>query len=220
MNTSAKTQTKSLLGNSLFLATALSIGLLTGCASVDNTRATPTIEQNPAQRGAVSGVGIEQQDIAAMTDRMMRDMLANPTLANQNPPPQVIVDGEYFVNESSQRLNKNQITDRLRVELNRASRGRMVFVGRHYSDMVAQERELKREGVVDVGTTGMTRAQAGGDYRLGGRISSLDSRDTRTGLTQRYSQITFEMVDLERGVIVWSGMYEFSRAAGDDVIYR
>ena len=196
------------------------IGTFAGCASVDNTRATPTIEQNPAQRGAVSGVGIESQDIISMTDRMVRDMLANPMLANQNPPPQVIVDSEYFINESSQRLNKNQITDRLRNELNRASRGRLVFVGRHYSDMVAHERELKREGVVDVGTTGLTQAQAGGDYRLGGRITSLDSRNTQTGLVQRFNQINFEMVDLERGVIVWTGIYDFSRAAGDDVIYR
>jgi PBP1b-binding outer membrane lipoprotein LpoB len=194
--------------------------LISACAGVDNTKATPTIEQNPAQRGAVSGVGIEAQDITSMTDKMMRDMLASPTLANQNPPPQIIIDSEYFENESSQRLNKNVITDRLRVELNRASRGRMVFVGRHYSDMVAHERELKREGVVDVGTTGLTQAQAGGDYRLGGRINSMDSRDSRTGLVQRYNQITFEMMDLERGVIVWSGIYEFSRAAGDDVIYR
>jgi hypothetical protein len=86
--------------------------------------------------------------------------------------------------------------------------------------MVQQERDLKRQGVTDVGTTGMASSVAGADYRLTGEIASLDSRDTRTGLIQRYNQITFEMVDLESGEIVWSGQYEFERAAADDVMYR
>ena len=96
----------------------------------------------------------------------------------------------------------------------------MTFVGRHFADMVARERELKREGVVDQGTTSLTRAQQGGDYRLGGRITSFDSRSPATGQMSRYNQITFEMVDLETGQIVWSGIYEFLKTAQDDVIYR
>jgi PBP1b-binding outer membrane lipoprotein LpoB len=168
----------------------------------------------------VAGVGIEGQDIVSMTDRMMRDMMSNPTLAAAQRPPQIIVDGEFFENESAQRLNKNAITDRLRVGLNRNAQGRMVFVGRHYAGMVAQERDLKRQGVVDQATTGLTKAQAGGDYRLGGRISSVDSRNPSNGMVQRYNQIIFEIVDLERGTIVWSGIYEFARAAQDDIVYR
>lgn len=156
-----------------------------------------------------------------MTDRMLRDMLSTPSLAGRPTPPRVIVDSEYFTNESSQRLNKNIITDRLRVGLNRASSGRMVFVGREYASMVAQERDLKRTGVTDIGTTGLTKAAAGADFRLGGRIVSLDSiARSGSGLQQRYNQIVFEMVDLETGVIVWSGQYEFQRASADDVVYR
>jgi penicillin-binding protein activator len=85
--------------------------------------------------------------------------------------------------------------------------------------MVATERQLKRTGATDRGTSGLTRAQIGADYRLGGRISSIDSR-SQSGAVQRYNQIVFEMVDLESAEIVWSGIYEFARAAQDDVIYR
>ena len=77
--------------------------------------------------------------------------------------------------------------------------------------------DLKRSGTTDVGTTGLTKAQLGADYRLSGKINSLDSRNTKSGLVQRYTQISFEMTDLESGEIVWSGIYEFSRAAADDV---
>lgn len=178
-------------------------------------------ELDPSARGAVSGVGIESQDIIGMTDRMVRDMLSNPQLAGRQTAPRVIIDDQYFTNESSQRLNKRIITDRLRVNLNRASNGRMMFIGREYAAMVAQERELKRDGTTDVGTTGLTRAQAGADFRLTGRITSEDSAaQDGTGRVQRFNQITFEMVDLENGVIVWSNIYDFSRVAADSVMYR
>jgi len=195
--------------------------LFTACGSpdVENVSGRPTIELDPGTRGPIAGVGIEGQDIVSMTDQMMRDMLGNPILANASAP-QVIVDAEYFQNESSQPLNKNLITDRLRVGLNRAANGRMAFIARHNAAMVAKERDLKRQGVVDVGTTGLTQAQAGGDFRLSGRIASLDQRDSVSGLIQRHNQITFEMVDLERGTIVWSGIYEFARAGQDNVVYR
>jgi len=194
--------------------------LLSACQTVQNTAGTPTTYTDPGQLGPVKGVGIESQDIISMTDQMMRDMLTEPRLANAATPPNVILDGEYFINESSSRINRNQITDRLRVGLQRASQGRMQFVGRHYANMVADERNLKRKGVIDKATTGTAAAQKGGDYRLGGRITSLDARDVKSGMTQRYTQITFEMVDLESGEIVWSGIYEFQKAATDDVIYR
>jgi len=214
-NPRPKTITKSVL--TLGLA-----GFLAACggASVDNSAGVATVSQDPGRAGAVQGVGIEGQDIQSMTDQMVRDMLSNPMLSNPANPPQIIVDSEFFMNDSTQRINKDLITNRLRVNLNRASMGRMVFVGRNYAGMVQRERNLKRDGVVDTGTTGTTQAQAGGDYRLGGTIASADSRDPRTGMMQRYTQITFEMVDLERGVIVWSGMYELSKAAADDVVYR
>jgi hypothetical protein len=96
----------------------------------------------------------------------------------------------------------------------------MEFVGRHYADMVTKERELKRQGVVGRGTLPGADAPKGGDYRLGGRITSLDSRDPKTGMMQRYNQIIFEMVDLESSEIVWSGIYDFAKAAQDNIIYR
>ena len=193
---------------------------LAACQKVDNTAGSPTVYIDPGSSGPVKGVGIESQDIIGMTDQMLRDMLSQPRLANASTPPNVIIDSEYFYNESSSRLNKNSITDRLRVGLNRAAQGRMQFVGRHYADMVEKERQLKRQGTVDQATLPSAKAQKGGDYRLGGRITSLDSRDPKTGMQQRYSQIIFEMVDLESAEIVWSGIYEFGKAGADDIIYR
>jgi PBP1b-binding outer membrane lipoprotein LpoB len=204
------------------LCLALAAIVSSGCATthVENPNGIAPQTFDSAVRGPVSGIGIEGQDIVSMTDQMMRDMLGNPRLVSTARAPRVIIDAEFFANDGAQPINRNTITDRLRVNLNRASQGRMTFVGRQYASMVQQERDLKRQGVTDVGTTGLAKAQAGGDYRLGGRIATVDARNPRTGIVQRYNQVTFEMIDLESSEIVWSGMYEFSRAAADNVIYR
>lgn len=203
----------------VLLATAV---ITSGCVStVNNTRGSASVYTDPqAIAPGAAGVGIDSADIIAATDMMLRDMLANKTLAGQSRPPRIIVDSAYFVNESTSRLNVNNITDRLRVNLNRAANGRMVFVGRHNVGMVEAERELKRSGVVDGGTIRKAQATAGADYRLAGRITSMDAVGTRSGVTSRFTQMTFEMYDLELGTIVWSGIYDFKKAGSDDVIYR
>jgi hypothetical protein len=204
------------------LSAALVLGLtLAGCASgVQNSAGIRARDIDPTVRGPVAGVGIEGQDINSMSDRMVRDMLQSPLLANAATPPQVVVDSQYFTNESSQQIDKNIIVDRLNNDLNNSAHGRMVFVSREAAAMVAQERDLKRQGVTDSGTVGLARAQAGVDYRLVGRITSADQIDRTTGQTQRLTQISFQMIDMERSTIVWSGLYSIDRAAADDVVYR
>jgi PBP1b-binding outer membrane lipoprotein LpoB len=207
---------------SAYLAACL-VPLAAGCQTnppLQNATGVSSMEVDSSRKGPVSGVGVESQDIVSMTDQMMRDMLAEQIFASTGKRPRVIIDSAYFVNESSQAINRNIITQRLMVNLNRAARDRMQFVNRQNTSMVEQERALKRSGTTDVGTTGLARAQLGADYRLSGKINSLDSRNTKTGMVQRYTQISFEMTDLESGEIVWAGIYEFSRAAADDVIYR
>ena len=161
---------------------------------------------------------MESQDIVSMCDKMMRDMMANPLLVSSSDPRRVIVDSAYFSNESSNQINVNLLTDRLRTGLLQSANGRMIFVGRHYADMVEHERTLKQQGVVDGGTNTRTASPMGGDYRMGGRITSLDTY----GATKdsRFTQVVFEMVDLQTGAIVWGGQYSFKKTAEPDVFYR
>ena len=209
-------------GTSWFaMALCASLGALPTMATAEEQRrGSQSRDLDAGMRGPVQGVGIESRDLLAMSDQMVRDLLAMPEIAGRDVPPRVIVDSKYFTNESTQRINRNLITDRLRTNLNRSSDGRLIFINRLNAAMIEEERALKREGVTDVGTTGMTRAQFGADFRLTGNIASQDARDRRTGTIQRFTQITFELVDLETGVIAWSNAYDVARAATDDVVYR
>lgn len=183
-------------------------------------RQPPTVYSSPDSSGAVRGVGTESQDIVSMSDQMMRDLLTVPKLMNNSVPPRVIIDSRHFRNESSEMIDKAMITDRIRVGLSRASAGRIRFLGREYIDAVETERELKDTGRVDVGTTGRTQASGGADYRLVGRIGTRDAINPRTGVHERYSVYTFELLDLEYGDLIWSNLYEFKKATTDHVVYR
>lgn len=185
-----------------------------------NKRGDRSVYSSPDSPGAVRGVGTESQDIVSMSDQMMRELLTVPQLMNAKPSPRIIIDAKHFRNESSEMIDKALITDRIRVGLIRAAQGRVRFVGREYIEATEMERELKDSGQVDVGTTGRTRATAGADYRLVGRIGTRDAVDPRTGVRERFSQYTFELLDLEYGELIWSNLYEFKKATTDNVVYR
>lgn len=204
----------------LIVLLALAASACTPAVRVNNTAGSPTIYEDPSTVGAVAGIGMESQDIMGMTDKMVRDMLANPMLAGRTPAPRVILDAEGLRNEGSTRLNKNMLTERMRIGLMRAANGRILFVSRESADIVAKERDLKRQGMVSQGTLGSAKAQAGADFRLVGRITSQDSMQKGTGMASRYHLVTFEMIDLETGMIVWGNMYEFKKSAADDIVYR
>jgi PBP1b-binding outer membrane lipoprotein LpoB len=209
-------------------ARALIIGTLvlvcvTGCTSttkVVNKPGTPTLYVDTRSPGAVQGVGIESQDVTSMTDTVVRDLLASPQISGRTIAPRVVIDAQYFVNESSSRINKNIITNKIRTGLNRAAAGRIAFVERERTDMVERERTLKREGVVDEGTMGTTSGTYGADFRMAGRITSMDAVDPKSGLQQRTHYIFFSLVDLETGEVAWENEYGFGKASADDVIYR
>lgn len=195
-------------------------GCMVNTTRVDDSPGKASMYEDVNTQGEVAGIGVESQDIYSMTDKMMRDMLATAALAGRSVAPRVIVDDSNFVNESSSIINKKLITERLMINLNRASSGRMVFLERQAAAMVEKERTLKRQGVLSHGTMGSAAAPAGADFSMTGRIMSLSSTSPTTGKMSRYHQISFKMVDLETGIVVWTGMYEFKKTAQDDVIYR
>ncbi len=168
--------------------------------------------------GLVAGVGTESQDIVAVTDAMVRDLLSSPFMAGLSRAPVILIDSERFSIEG-QRINKALIIDRLRIHLQRASRGRLMFVSREAAADVATERDLKERRVTDAGTRNLGDKVAGLDYRMYGRMAVQDKR-AGNGMVERYTQFSFELVDQQRSLSVWANSYEFQKAGRDDAVYR
>jgi len=204
------------------------VGLLVvsflGCQNYKTVRVkgqdgNPSVYIDPGTSGPNKGVGIESQDIISMTDRIVRDILNQPSIFKGQKPPKVIVDAKYFRNESISVINKNIITDMLRNHLVRSARGRILFLGREYVKML--ENQDGGEGVggkVDV--MGGVKKVFEWDYRMGGRITSIHSTNPKTGMRSTFYHFSLELVSAKDGVIVWSGSYDLKKVSREDIIYR
>ena len=197
--------------------------LACGCESqvrIKGSRGAPTVMEDPKTRGVIAGVGIESQDIVAMADLMVRDILRTKEIVNYPQVPRIVIDSANLRNESSSIINKSLFTDILRGELVRAAAGRLEFLAREHAGMTEQEWMLEEAGVVSQGTQGETKQAYGYDYRLGGRIASLDMADPESGFVSRYHQMTFELVERGSGVIRWSMVHKIKKSAQDDITQR
>ena len=170
---------------------------------------------------AISGAGtanVESNDIIGCAKYLIGKMLANPLIVNAGQPRQVIVDAKYFTVESTQRIDKDLVINRLRTELLQAANGRIRFVGRQNANMVEEEKDLAAAGVTGAGTTKSSAKQLGADYRLTGSIRELATN--AGGRLDKYTLMTFEMVDLQTSEIVFSDQYEFKKLQTRPDAYR
>lgn len=165
------------------------------------------------------GVGIESNDITAMTKEMVKDITESSIFLNKVIKPRIIVDSKYFINDSSSIINKDILTDRLRSMLIRSSSGKIIFVGRQNVNMVSKEKSLKQNKVVS-SNSNSNKKILGADFRLTGRITSVDATNPQTGKISRFNQINFEIVSLDTSEIIWSNIYSFEKSGTDAIIYR
>ncbi|MCH2209574.1 MAG: penicillin-binding protein activator LpoB [Lentisphaerales bacterium] len=185
----------------------LTVFLVLGCVHQNQKPAVLPQTVNADSEGI--GIGITSKEIRAMTDEMMRDMLKNPILFPPGKVNLVIVDDAHFRNNSAQRIEKNLIVSRLRVELLRAAQGRMRFIGRHVSSVLEEEQELRKE----------VKRKKTVDFRLTGRFEDQRTRGA-DGTMTNYVQVLFEMIDLHAGEIVWTNMYSFKKKARESEVYQ
>src|ERR1051325_10993632 len=102
--------------------------LLSGCASsgVKNPSGVPVTEMRPDERGFVAGTGVESTDIVSATDKMARQILSIPEIANAQGTPRFIP--EPVINNTRFPINKEIFLTRIRQQLNEKARGKMIFL--------------------------------------------------------------------------------------------
>jgi len=202
----------------LVLGVAAVAAFASGCASsgVKNPSGIPVTEMRPDERGFVAGTGIESQDLVAMTDRMARDILHIPQIANAPTAPRVILDPVN--NETRFPINKDMFLTRIRVELNRKSQGKVIFLARERTSALEKEREMKRAGQVTSSSDPNVQEFKGADYILTGTLQGLTTR-TRAG-TSDYILYVFHLIDTRTSEMVWEDSAEIKKQGLEDAAYR
>ena len=166
------------------------------CACIPSTKKQTNHSALP-QPILGQGLNIDSNAINNMAIQMTNDLLEIKQLHRKR----IIIDEKHFKNQSSNFIDKALITEKLRVGLMRSAKGKIIFI----SDEYREQAEFSLAA----------------HYRFGGKILSLDGIDPRTGARTRYTQITFNLFNLEDSTLLWTNQYELNKAVtGLPMIYR
>lgn len=211
--------TKPNLSRFLYSSAALAlVALFAGCASqgVKNPDGVGVTEMGADERGFVAGTGVESQDLVTVTDRMVRSILGIPEIARAATPPRIVLDP--VVNDTRFPLNKDIFNDRIRIELNKHSMGRVRFLARDRMGALERERELKQTGQVTASSDPNVTEFRGADYFLTGKLAGMTTR-TSAG-TSDYVLYSFQLIDARTSEIVWEDSAEIKKQGLEDAAYR
>jgi PBP1b-binding outer membrane lipoprotein LpoB len=200
------------------LAAVAVAGLLSGCASsgVKNPSGVPVTQMRPDEQGFVAGTGVESQDLVAVTDKMVKSILATPQIANSQTPPMVVLDP--VENATRFPINKDIFLTRIRVELNSKARGKVTFLARERMAALEREKQMKQAGQVTSSSDPNVVEFKGADFFLTGKLSGLTTR-TSAG-TSDYILYTFGLIDARTSAYVWEDSAEIKKQGLEDAVYR
>lgn len=193
-------------------------GFVAGCASqgVQNPSGVPVTEMKADERGFVAGTGVESQDLVTVTDKMARSILAIPEIARAAATPRVALDP--IVNDTRFPINKDIFNDRLRIELNKHSLGKVRFLARDRMKTLEQERALKQSGQVTASADPNVTEFRGADYFLTGKLSGMTTK-AAAGVSD-YVLYSFQLIDARTSEIVWEDSSEIKKQGLEDAAYR
>lgn len=202
----------------VFAGLAVTSAFFAGCASkgVKNPTGVPVTEMGASERGFVAGTGVESQDLVTVTDKMARSILAIPEIAAAPAAPRIVLDP--VVNDTRFPLNKDIFNDRIRIELNKHSLGKVRFLARDRMKTLERERELKQTGQVTASADPAITEFRGADYFLTGKLSGMTTK-TSAG-TSDYVLYSFQLIDARTTEIVWEDSAEIKKQGLEDAAYR
>ena len=194
------------------------MALLVGCASngVKNPSGTGVTQMRGDERGFVGGTGVESQDLVSVADKMARSILNIPEISKAQTPPRIVV--LPVVNETRFPIAKDIFVDKVRIELNKNSQGKVRFLARDSMTALEQERDAKRAGTVTSTSDPKLQEFKGADYFLKGKLQGLSTR-TSSG-TSDYVLYSFQLVDARNSEIIWEDAADVKKQGLEDAAYR
>lgn len=152
-------------------------------------------------------VGLQSKDVIQASDALAMDLLSLPQLNNSREQWTVVVD--RVDDKTRDRMfmgDYNIFLQRLQTNLSKQGRGRIALIDKRdrFYDVRGRELESEREDNFGQGGRGPRRAPDAidPDYALRATAMDLPGRGTT------YYNIQFDLVDLNRRLIVWTGDYE------------
>ena len=160
--------------------------------------------------------GVKNPSGVPVTDKMARSILGIPEISHASAVPRIVI--APVINETRFPINKDLFTDRIRIQLNQKSMGKVRFLARDRMATLEAEREAKRAGEVTASADPNVNEFRGADYFLTGKLGSLTTR-TSAG-TSDYILYSFSLIDARTSEIVWEDAAEIKKQGLEDAAYR
>lgn len=193
-----------------FIFIMLMILFISGCASTPTSYTTTIL---PDQDDGLGGTGIESSDIRIVARKMAISILETPAIMKAQGVPRIALlpvrNSSRFV------INKDILTQNIRIELNKIASEKLKFLARDRMEDILAERKAKRAGMVTASGEGEL---LGVDFYLTGEITGLAKGEG--GKRSDYIVMSFQLIDSETSDIEWEDSYEFKRVGSAGVVYQ
>lgn len=184
--------------------------LLPGCATVPTSHTQVIM---PDQDDGLGGTGIDSEDVRIVGRKMAISILEVPEIMNAQGMPRIallpVKNSTRFV------INKDILTQKIRIELNKNATGKVRFLARDRMEDILAERKAKREGLV---TSNQEGELLGVDFYLTGELAGIAKGSE--GNRSDYVLMSFQLIDSETSDIIWEDSYEFKKVGSAGVVYQ
>lgn len=177
----------------------LAVAMLSGCQSVQYGDATATETVN-TEFGST--------DLQMIAAKMVDDVLAFPPVVQITSQRRPVAFVDRIKNKTTEHIDLESVTDTIESKL--INSGKFRFVDMSVVDRVRQQLEYQRDsGMVDDQQAMMMGRQVGAEYMLYGNMSSIVKRDSST--KDVYYKFTLKLLNIQSGIIEWSGEKEIRK---------
>lgn len=199
--------------------------LFSSCATIGTTSHSSVVL--PDADDGLGGTGIEATDVRTVARRMAVSILDTPEITGALGIPKIallpVKNSTRFI------IDKDIFIKKIRIELNKHTKGKVRFLARdsvreEVTEYILKERRFKREdkdedefGVTDV-TASKDADLFGVDFFLTGELTCL-TKAVRSSRSD-YILMSFQLIDAETSEIIWEDAYEIKRVGVSGVAYQ
>lgn len=174
--------------------------LLSGCAS--------HVDYGDAQARETVTTDFGSTDLQMIAAKMVDDMMVFPPVVEVTQDRRPVMFVDQVKNKTSEHIDTESITDTIQSKL--INSGKFRFVDMSVVDRVRQQLEYQQNsGMVDQSSAAQMGRQVGAEFMLYGNLSSIVKRDNKT--KDVYYKFTLKLLNIQSGIIEWSGEKEIRK---------
>ncbi len=178
--------------------------VLTGCSSA------PTVSYVDPNAVDTTSINFSSTDLQTTAQAMVDSMLSSPQIVQLTQKQQPVIYVADLVNNTSEFINTQAITDTISTELIQSNQFRFLDMSK-VAAIKAQLKYQNNSGMVNPATAQAFGQQIGAQYMLYGDIASINAMNQNQ--ESRYYQITMSLLQIQTGIIVWQGQKQIRKIA-------